>query len=167
MKSVSMPRAAAIMAALTALVFTLAACTLTPAYQNRGAVVLDRLSWAEPGNREAQIVLNALKRRFGDGGTAAPYTASVSASTSGQRISKIDGDDPAELYEMKITGTLTIRDAVTGETVLSESRNASAQYTSGPQSSANRANTEDAKERAAARLAEVLSARLLIFLNNS
>lgn len=154
--------------ALIALV-ALGGCSLTPVYQSASGLdpaVVDRIAYADPETRAEQIVYQALKFALGEG-EGATLVLTLSTSTDTSRVSRIASDDPAEPYQLELTGRYTLVDAADPETpVLSETRSATATFTRGPQASANAAAQTDAEERAARRLADIIRARLLIYLSS-
>ena len=73
--------------------------------------------------------------------------------------------DPATPISLELTAHYTLTTMLDLERLLiDESRSATATFTRGPQQIANEAAQQDALERAAGQLAEMIRARLLIFL---
>jgi LPS-assembly lipoprotein len=147
---------------------TVAGCGLTPVYQS-GAdpTLVDRIGYAEPTSRAEQVIYQALKFSLGEG-PSAPLLLTASVETDISAVSRVQSDDPATPYRLEMTARYTLVDGADPETVLlSERRAADATFTRGPQASANAAAEADAEERAARRLADIIRARLLIYLRTA
>lgn len=145
-----------------------AGCGLTPVYQTGSdSSLADRIGYAEPTSRAEQIVYQALKFSLGEGG-GAPLVLTLSIETAVSAASGVESDDPATPYRLEMTARYTLVESADPETVLlSERRAADATFTRGPQAAANAAAETDAEERAARRLADIIRARLLIYLRTA
>lgn len=162
--SSSSPRVIAALVALLAL----AGCSLTPVYQGGpDPSLVDRIGYAEPTSRAEQVIYQALKFSLGEGvGAALEFKVSVTSTVAA--ASRVDSDDPATPYRLEMTARYTLVDSADPETVLlDEQRAADATFTRGPQATANEAAEADAEERAARRLADIIRARLLIYLRTA
>lgn len=152
----SLSRAAAL-ALIVALALPLAACSgVRPVYQYGDADV-SRLAvqFGTPQTRTEQVIYNALKLRFANGGPAAPLV-SVTATSAARSVS--------DQKEILVTAALTVTDA-SGNVLRKTTRSASADYTSSSQAFANQEATDDAKERAAKLVAETLRLEILAALS--
>ncbi len=143
----------------------LAGCGLTPVYQQGpNPALVDRIGYAEPTSRAEQVIYQALKFSLGEG-SGAPLLLTVSVESTVSAASRVDSDDPATPYRLEMTARYTLVENADPETVLlREQRAADATFTRGPQATANEAAEADAQERAARRLADIIRARLLIYL---
>ncbi|MEX0861081.1 MAG: LPS assembly lipoprotein LptE [Cucumibacter sp.] len=145
----------------------LGGCSLTPVYQSGGAdpSVMNRIAFAEPPSRAEQIIYQALKFALGTGeGATLVFTVATDSEIS--EVSQVASADPATPYALEMTAHYTLVDNADPETpLLDETRNAAATFTRGPQQLANAAAETDAEERAATRLADIIRARLIVYLS--
>jgi len=157
--------AAAVLVALA----LLAGCSLTPVYQapsGADPAVVDRIGYADPDTHAEQLIVQALKFALGEG-KGAPLVLELAVTSDVSRATEVASVDPATPYTLEMTARYTLIDQATPDApVLSETRSATATFTRGPQESANRAAEADAEERAARRLADIIRARLLIWLQS-
>jgi LPS-assembly lipoprotein len=146
---------------------TIAACSgLTPLYQDGSATGAYRnlISFADPETRAEQVLIRELKTALGANGAGAPLF-SVSINSKTELVSVIATANPAKSKTLTLTAKYTLADPATPDKpILSETRTASATYTTGPQALANTRAESDATERAARRLADIIRARLLLYL---
>ncbi|NOZ31959.1 MAG: hypothetical protein GXP01_02555 [Alphaproteobacteria bacterium] len=153
-----------------AAVLTLAACTgLTPLYQDGAATGAFRnaISFADPTTRAEQVVIRELKTALGANGIGAPVFA-ISIESNVELVSVIATTNPAKPKTLTLTAQYSLTDPAAPEKpILSETRTASASFTTGPQGLANERAQADATERAARRLADIIRARLLLYLSGA
>ena len=137
----------------------LAACSFSPVYGDRsaGSPIYD-LTFASPGSRLEQIVINELVARFGRSSNPSALIVSVKVSSSslkpGTSVSALEG-----------VVTLTDPNAP-GQPIFTATRTASASYATSGQSLANQQAANEAAERAALQLAQNIRLTLLGVLVN-
>ena len=139
-----------------ALVAPLAACSgLRPVYQY-GEADAERMAvrFASPSDRVEQVIYNELRLRFTKGGDDAPLVK-VSASASGRSLTEGTISTPLSQNEAIVAATVTVT-SVDGETLLSTTRTATADYTTSSQAFANQEAATDAQRRAAKLVADTL-----------
>jgi hypothetical protein len=140
----------------------LGGCTLTPVFRGNSDTPQARIAYAEPTTRSEQVIYQALRSALGEGGDLI-LTVDTDATT--RDVSAVASADPATPVTLDLTAHYTLTTRLDLERLLiDETRNASATFTRGPQQIANDAAQQDALERAARQLAEMIRARLLIYL---
>lgn len=140
----------------------LGGCTLTPVFRSGSDAPQGRIGYAEPTTRSEQVIYQALRASLGEG---THYILTVDTSATTSDVSAVASADPATPISLELTARYTLTTMLDLERLLiDESRSATATFTRGPQQIANEAAQQDALERAAGQLAEMIRARLLIFL---
>ena len=152
----------------------LASCTsFTPVYGDNGIVNSElELRYAAPANRLEQIIYQTLALRLGK--SSNPSAPLVTVKTSAKSHSLPTADvSPVSQKQVTVTATITIATIETPatadaeavmKTIYTASRNASADYTTGPQSLANQQAAQEAQERAAKALADTVRLTIIAAL---
>lgn len=152
----------------------LASCTsFTPVYGDNGIVNSElELRYAAPANRLDQIIYQQLALRLGKSNN--PNAPLVTVTTSAKSRSLPTADvSPVDNRQVTVTAAITITTVETPatdttpevlKTLFSASRNASADYTTGPQSLANQQAAQEAQERAAKALADTVRLTIIAAL---
>lgn len=152
----------------------LASCTsFAPVYGDNGIVNSElALTYAKPTNRLEQIIYQDLALRLGKSSDANAPLVTIKTSTKSRSLPTADAS-PVSQKQVTVTATITIAKletpttadaAAVMKTIYTASRNASADYTTGPQSLANQQAAEEASERAAKALAETVRLTIIAAL---
>lgn len=155
---------------VSAALLALAACSVQPLYSvdpatgdvNRLNVPIDN-----PGDRESQLVRNALLDLTGTADGTGPYTAKVDASSSNQTIFRSNAPDSVTAISNRritMTATLTLSDAATGDRVAQFTGIGRTFFESSRQEFANDRSEVDANRRAAGEAAQSLRNQLAAYL---
>lgn len=147
--------------AVTASAILLSGCSFTPVYSDSNQQVRLELDYAKPNDRLEQIIYQDLAFRLGKNTSATTPDISIAISTSSRRVGLTTGSIQTP-YEMVATATVTIRDGSDPTKVLTKFvRTAAASFEKTEQELSNQAAKNDAKERVAHTLAEMIRAKLL------
>lgn len=138
----------------------LAGCTLAPVYGDAAAAPTHHaLQYADPSSRLAQIVVHRLAISFPSTTDPAAPRLSVAAHVSTTNLYRTKVGDFAYPHRATVTAEVTVtRD---GKTIASFSRFASADYNSVGQVVSDEQAAIEARERAAAAVAETVRLALL------
>ena len=112
------------------------------------------MRFGSPANRAEQVIYNELKLRFIKGGPDAPLVT-VSASPTSRALTQGTITTPAAQYEAIVAASVTVTSA-DGDTLLSVTRTATADFTTSPQAFANQEGGDEAQRRAAKLVADTL-----------
>jgi hypothetical protein len=143
-------------------ILILAACSgFRPVYGPTG-VVNQRLafSYADPGSRLEQIVVQELMLRLGKGGGPDAPQIRISVASGSRDLTRTDVDRPRTQKEMAVTATYSVV-AADGEVLMTGRRKATAQYETVGQVLADESAAEDARERAARAVADTIRLSIL------
>lgn len=137
---------------------SLSACSgLRPVYGDAGAIAAAAdFDYAPPASRLDQLIYNELRLRLGpDTETPAAYRVTVVSGAAPQAITRTNVVKPGTTHEATVTAHVTVS-APDGRVLFSGSRQQSALYVTTTQVLADTAAYNDAAERAAKELAEVV-----------
>lgn len=146
------------------------ACSFMPLYGNRDAVeapipqtvtrpvpVSTVMSYTKPHSRIEQIIYQDLTFKLGRTENTEAKLVSVIASQSTRRVGRTSSGSPATTYELTVIASLSVIGGTDGtESLFSTTRRATATYTTNGQTLADRQAVEDASERAAIAVAQIL-----------
>lgn len=136
----------------------LSACSFTPLY-GEGSLAGDgkfAFRYADPATELDRIVYQELALSFGTSRALEAPLLSVTTSAGGRRVGRTSSGSPLTTNQMIVTATATITPVGALEPVLSITRQASAEYTTGAQRLSNIYAQNDARERAAKAAAQSL-----------
>jgi len=145
----------------------LAACSFAPLYgENSRSNPRFELAYAEPNSRLEQIVYQDLRLKLGETQQLDAPLLSISVSKSSRRVGRSSNGTPSVIYEIILSGSVSLVRAGAGgndnpETIFSSKRVASASYTTNGQVLNDRQAEQDASERAAHQLSEVIRLTLI------
>ena len=149
----------------------LAACGFEPLYSAGGAAqaLQNQVDVGFISGRSGYFLQQRLEQRFGDPVRDARFALTVSYTTSGRALTITTANDTVRL-SLQGTGDFTLRDRVTGETVLRETVTADSSYAAPTNSgatvntspAATRVSAEDAQELVAQAVAEGIANRILL-----
>jgi hypothetical protein len=161
----SSKRAIAALLALGLSAPLLAACSLTPAYQ-QGAAVVVPLSYARPASRVEQVIYQRLSATLGTAGAGAPMVT-VNVTQAVQQLTRSQSPSPLTQKQLVLSANVTVvrDDGVVPETLMSQRFSATASFTTNGQVLADRAAEDEASERAAQSLAETIRLALIARLS--
>lgn len=145
-------------------------CTVRPLYSNAtssvgtdatGSAGLGSIAISPVVTRYGQEVRNHLIFLLNGGAgqpAAAAYTMDLRVSVLDQpsAVIQVDNEDRPTAGTLKMTGTYTLKDISTGETIITSTRDISASYDRPSQQFAAQRARRDAENRAARELAELL-----------
>jgi hypothetical protein len=152
-------RIAALAVALAAPAALAGCSSFAPVYGTSAAgQAVPSFSFAPPGNRLEQVVIQELELRFGDSG-GVPVEAVVTTITQVRNLARSRTTNPGEPIAVTVTATLTAQPS--GAAPWQISRRAEAHYTRSGQVLADTVAAEDAAERAAKAAAESLRLAIL------
>ena len=165
--SLSKPLAKLIFLLITSFgMIVLAGCTFAPVYSGKLAEQRQiELTYAQPGNRLAQIINQELALRLGSSTSPSSPLVTIVANSAVRSTMLSATLNPYKAYETTVTATLTIvaRDG-SNTAPLSFTRTATAGFSSDAQVMADTEAQIDASERAARSVAESLRLAVLASL---
>lgn len=146
---------------------SLSACSsFRPVYGYSGIVSSSiALSYAKPNSRLEQIIYQEMALRFGKTQSEDAPRLTVSAGAGARALTRTSIAKPATQYDVTVTGSATLTTA-DGKVVFSGSRKATAAYTTVGQVLADTEAANEAQERAAKELSELLRLAILSALAN-
>ncbi len=147
--------------ALAFLSLALSACSFSPIYGDKAFDNSNiRLSYSEPKTRLEQIIYSDLRLKLGEEANSDLLTIAVSSST--RSIARTGNGLPSSISEAIVTARIKIVD-FNDETniIFSGTRSAATSYSTNGQIIADKKALEDAQERAALELAQIIRLTLI------
>ena len=139
---------------------SLAGCTLTPVYGERGAGQQRvEIAYAKPATRLDQLVIQDLALHLGRSDAPDAPLVTISSRAANREVTRTGTTRPGTQQEMTVTVSYTLASA--GKVIALGSRSASAWWTSRGQVLADEAARADAEERAARAAGETVRLSLL------
>ncbi len=144
---------------------TLAACSFTPAYQSnniKGQTI--KLDYPKPASRLEQIIFQNLQLTLGKADDAQSEQLDkfkLSLSQSTRTVGRSSNGLPSSVKEIILTADFSIIDGENGQTIYQAQRLARASYTTNGQIIADKKAQEEASERAALELAQIIRLTLI------
>jgi len=146
--------------AFLAVIMLISACSFSPVYNNKTQTADFNLSYSEPKSRLEQIIYQDLKLRLGEKNDANLLTIKVSASS--RAVARTSNGTPSTIAEAILTASITLVDSTDSSNVIfSDTRKASASYSTNSQIIANNKAYENASETAALELAQTIRLTLI------
>ncbi len=150
------------------LIFTmlfLSACSFSPLYGEKSLVTNPiSLNYAKPNTRLEQIVYSELKLRLGNNNENGENIFSVAISPSTRSVGRSSNQSPKWIRELILTGNYNVTNN-DNEKIISGSRNVRVSYTQSGQIIADKQAYNEASERAARELAQIIYLALLAELS--
>ncbi len=150
------------------LIFTmlfLSACSFSPLYEEKSLITNSiSLNYAKPNTRLEQIVYNELKLRLGNNNENEENIFSITISPSTRSVGRSSNQSPANIRELILTGNYSVTNA-DNEKIISGSRSVRVSYAQSGQIIADKQAYNEASERAALELAQIIRLALLAELS--
>ncbi len=144
---------------------TLAACSFTPAYQSNNKMGQTiKLEYPKPASRLEQIIFQNLQLTLGKADDAQSEQLDkfkLSLSQSTRTIGRSSNGLPSSVNEIILSADFSIIDGENGQTIYQAQRLARASYTTNGQIIADKKAQEEASERAALELAQIIRLTLI------
>ncbi|MEO8882637.1 MAG: hypothetical protein ABI377_04350 [Devosia sp.] len=137
----------------------LAACTMTPAFNDDTAAQKIALNFDAPTNPLEQIVYQDLSTRFGQSSAPGAPEVNIAVSTASRALAQSSTTDPAASQLMTATGIIKITQ--NGNKILTTTRQATATYSTNSQVLADNSAATNAGDQAAHALAETLELTII------
>ncbi len=145
----------------------LSACSFSPIYGDKNLPYSNiSLSYAEPKTRLEQIIYSDLRLKLGEKENSDLVTITVTSSSNS--IARTSNSLPSTISEAIVTARITIVDSSEDRNIIfSGTRSAATSYSTNGQIIADEKALEDAQERAALELAQIIRLTLIGANDNS
>lgn len=142
----------------------LSACSFAPVYGDRAvANVQHRLAYASPNSRLEQVIYQELRLKLGNATAFDAPTVTISVKSSSRKVGLSDTALPTTTREAVLEASIEMAGPTADEPeiLFKGTRSAAASYTTNGQILADRQALQNAEERAAKQLADIVRLTLI------